>query len=877
MHRIIGFLAALAVVLVAAADARQIVRGRVVDPAGRAIGGAYVAIDPGRATTYSNIHGRFLLASPHTGPHTITVALVGFRRATIAVTLPADSEITCVLAPMTYALEGMEVTASSRTATDGSSGFALSSLPPAEVRSRAGAAEDVLRTLQSYPGVVSPNDFTTQLVVRGSSPEQNLIVMDGIEVINPYRLYGIVSMFNPQTVERIRLMTGGFPARYSDRLSAVVDVVNRDGSGTARPFSALANMSLTNMNLAAEGSFILETSEVDDSLRADLYYREDAPPWNGSWLISTRRTYYDLVAAPIVRAAGLAKGDVVLPTFQDFQFRLALQPDYRHRITFTGLTNRDRAELEEATAAGSVSSISLEDLTFNDVAGIQWLWTHAPDLVGRYQVSFTQNGGSNAFSGIQNAASSFGLNLSTEEYNRLRDSLRAAGIDAPELLPSRGAYDFLFRKFSASAILTWQPAADHTVEAGFSADHVVTDLSIGTRLDPKLITIRSSNFRYSTLPESFSASIRSTRVGLHVQDAFRAGPFTVEPGIRVDHFGLTGDLRVAPRLALAWHGDECTTLRATWGLYYQSPGYEKSFMPGYETYITSTTYDLSGDRPRALRPEAARHLALAWETLVIGDWQLRVEAYHKELSDLVYPEVVTGTLFRSDRTGSGPLTDPATWSAPRAVAGDSMTTVPVNNGTGVSYGAEIVLQKILRTREDRLHGWISYSYGKATRTRNGWTYPFDFDRRHTVNCVLGYRCTDWLDLSMSFVYGSGFPATTPIGYGPRIYRAVDSTTGVQTPQVDTDFRGVVFVTDRGGLRNINNDRLPGYLRCDVRATTTASWFGWEWSIYLDIMNISNHRNVALVEHYFDRTVMDYRTIEMHMLPILPSIGFTVLF
>ncbi len=62
-----------------------------------------------------------------------------------------------------------------------------------------------------FPGVTSPNDFTSQLVIRGSGPDENLIIMDDVEIFNPYRLYGLVSMFNPETLADITLITGGFP------------------------------------------------------------------------------------------------------------------------------------------------------------------------------------------------------------------------------------------------------------------------------------------------------------------------------------------------------------------------------------------------------------------------------------------------------------------------------------------------------------------------------------------------------------------------------------------------------------------------------------------------------------------------------------------
>jgi hypothetical protein len=861
----------------AQAEAQGVLRGRVVDPAGRSITGAFIAIDGGTTTTFSNVYGRFLVRTGTPGTHAVEISLVGYRRLQQQVAVTADDSTVhlFVLPPVVYQMQEVDVTATPGTATGNSGGFTVSSLQPREVQYHAGGAEDVLRTLQSYPGVISPNDFTTQLIVRGGAPEQNLIVMDGIEVINPYRLYGVVSMFNPQTVERVALMTGGFPARYSDRLSAVVDVANRDGSLSDGPFNARANLSLTNANVVAEGAFLLETHE-EDSARADLYYTEDAPPWNGSWLVSTRRTYYDLIAGPLVKSAGLAQGDVVLPTFQDFQFRLSLQPDYRHKIVITGITNRDRARLQESVAAGSIEKISLDDLTFNDVAGLQWTCTHSASLVGRYGISFVQNGGTNSFSGLQNAATSFGLDMSTGEFERLQDSLIAQGIPVPDLLRSYGAYNFLFRKFSATGSVLWNPAPAHTIEAGVVAHRVLTDITIGVKFDPRIFAIRQSNFRYSMLPDNFSTSMNVFSVGVYVQDRYRISEsLTLEPGLRFDYFDIVGKATVAPRLAASYSWAAGNSLRLSWGMYFQSPGYEKSFLPGYETYISSTTYDLSGERANSLKPEQARHLTLAWETLLGNDWQLRCEGYHKSFDNLVFPDIVSGTVYRSTRMDNQDITNPSSWSSPVATSGDSLTTLPRNNGSGTSYGGEIVLQKLFTDDGSPVHGWIAYAYGKAMRERQGWTYPFDFDRRHTVNLVVGYRCASWLDLNAAFTYGSGFPTTPPIGFGPRIYQAKDSLTGAATPTLDADWRGVVFVTDRGGLRNLNSGRLPDYVRLDLRATTYVSWFGWRWSLYLDIMNATNHKNVALEEYYLDRSTLEYRTIQTHMIPILPSIGCTI--
>ena len=131
-----------------------------------------------------------------------------------------------------------------------------------------------MQALRFMPGVIGGNDFTARLFVRGGRPDQNGILLDGIPIYDPYRLFGLTSLFNPETLRSIRLYPGGFDARYGDRLSAVIEVDDRKGT-LQRWFSGSANVSVTNANLVAEGKL-----------------SSDMP---SSWLFSTRRTYYDLI------------------------------------------------------------------------------------------------------------------------------------------------------------------------------------------------------------------------------------------------------------------------------------------------------------------------------------------------------------------------------------------------------------------------------------------------------------------------------------------------------------------------------------------------------------------------------------------------------
>ena len=193
-----------------------------------------------------------------------------------------------------------------------SEGPASIPLAPKQVLSTAGSLDNPFRTLQSLPGVVGTDEFGSKLSVRGGAPDQNLTQMDGVEIHNPYRLFGLTSAFNPETVSRFELLAGGFGAKYGDRLSSVVLIENRDADASRR-FSGSSSVSITDANIIGEGRL--------------------PGPGQGSWLATARRTYYDLVAERFV--------DQDLPSFNDAQVKTAWQLPGNRRLSLLGLRSRE--------------------------------------------------------------------------------------------------------------------------------------------------------------------------------------------------------------------------------------------------------------------------------------------------------------------------------------------------------------------------------------------------------------------------------------------------------------------------------------------------------------------------------------------------------
>jgi hypothetical protein len=237
--------------------------------------------------------------------------------------------------------------------------------------------------------------------------------------------------------------------------------------------------------------------------------------------------------------------------------------------------------------------------------------------------------------------------------------------------------------------------------------------------------------------------------------------------------------------------------------------------------------------------------------------------------------VVEGTQYVTERIPGADFTKREGWTQPVAVRGDSLTALPVNSATGEAYGFEILLQKVQAIGPNTLYGWASYSLSWSNRYRDGLVIPFNFDRRHAFNVTGGYKLGENWDLSVTFTYGSGFPWTDAIGIAPRVYLREDPQTGERRPEIEMNFKGVELQADRGGLENLNAARLPDYHRLDLRVTTYPRWFGLNWAVYLDVINVYNRRNIIARNWRVDDETGQLTFRESAMLPILPTFGFSL--
>jgi outer membrane receptor protein involved in Fe transport len=690
---------------------------------------------------------------------------------------------------------------------------------PAEVMAVAGAADNVFRALQTLPGVAATAEFDSRLSVRGGAPDENLTIMDGVEIHNPYRLFGLTSAFNPETVRSFELHAGAFSVTHGDRLSSLLVVENRPGTDAGRLRGSSA-LSLTDANVVLEGRLPKEA--------------------RGSWFLTARRTYYDLVANRIVGTD--------LPAFGDVQARADWHVGATGHLTFVGLLSREAADASfEGDRADEQGRFVTS--TRNDLASLNFRTMIGRSVVSRTIASFYRN--------REDLGADATFRAEARRSNAPDDAIgfRNADVQFDRLL---GVRDLALRQ----EILV--SAGRHVVESGFEAHGLRTETSWRITGDRNPNAANGSSVQGGAgLPDALDSAVDSARLGAWVQDRWDAtDALSVEGGLRLDWSGVNRRGTLSPRVALTYRVDGATRVRAGGGLFTQSPGYEKLIQSDYFV-------DLTGGLGRSLLYERAAHAVLGLERDLGAGAAVRVEGYWKDFRDLVVGRLETEE-ERAARVALYDFPDEIQSSVP---ADAQITSIPVNGASGRAWGVEVFLQKRAAPGA-RLSGWASYGYSSTRRDEYGLALPFEYDRPHAATLVGAWRFDAKWELAATLRAFSGFPRTPVLGL--RV-AADETAAGRYVPALDAEGR-YVYETTLGGVSNLNSARLPAFARLDLRLSWKPRGTAGRWMIYLDVINATNRKNagqIAASLAYDPASALDQpRLVEEKAaaIPFLPSFG-----
>lgn len=808
------------------------IEGRIVDAeSGEPVAGANVVVQGTRLGDVSDALGRYEIRNVPPGTYGLQFLHIGYDTLTVsAVQVLASRTIVrnVTLQPSVMMMEGVTVEAIRESPERYRNLVSVREMTPRSAKRMAGAAEDLFRALQVLPGVLAQSEFDTRLYVRGGRPDQNLTLVDGISVYDPYRLFGLVTMFNPETVSEVRLIPGGFPARYRDRLSAVLEVTNRSGNQEA-PFSANLNTSITNANLVLEG-------KLPGTQR-------------GAWIFSSRRTYYDLIAARFTDVG-------TFPNFWDIQAKLDVRLSHRDKLQIEWVNSREGTNLvtsqedfENEEDNYDIDSLRVLDAQRQRILGISYDRVYSPSFFSRTIVSHYRNSSRTDFDATFTRARflfSALLDLRTEELGIKHE-------------------------------ITWQPLARHRIEAGAQ----------WSRLRASNIWQFDTDFPGVILSDvvRFTRDAPTTfKTGAYVQDTFAASDhWTLEAGLRLDHSTMVSRSTVSPRLSARWAVGPLTELRFAWGLYYQNPSYETLQGEGFR-------YDLQQVKRLGIRPERAVHYLVGLRQRLSDTWTFHLEGYYKRLTDLLVPARADTTwLIVADRLGGNVRTEyhPTEY----------FTWEPRNAANGHASGLELYLERRPH-KGQRFAGWASYAIA-VVRAREDQRPPIylPYDQRHTVNIVGEVRLSKSWNVEFKWQYGSGFPYTEiehvvevvgdQNGNGRLDVYEDRNNNGRLDPWEDRNGNGVLDTVDPvtgaadertalvpDDLRNRElGARYPAHHRLDLRLSHSRSFWKADWLFYLDVINVYNRKNVQVYDYNNDFSEKK----PIYGIPLVPTLGFSVRF
>ncbi|MFZ6034454.1 MULTISPECIES: TonB-dependent receptor [Melioribacter] len=338
---------------------------------------------------------------------------------------------------------------------------------------------DLLRTLQSMPGIVPVSDFSSAIYVRGGTPDQNLFLIDGTDVYNPEHAFGLFSTFNTDAIKKVEVYKGGFGAEYGGRLSAVINVINNDGN--RNNFEGKATLSLLTLNTTLQTPI----GKI------------------GSLSGSVRRTYLDQTLAKVI-------DDIPDYYFLDGNIKAFFDINNKNKLSVSFYGGID--DLDFKLDKDRPQSFGFKYVWGNQTGSINWRTIFSPKLFGNFWITasrffsdfnidivefseanriedFTIKGAVDYF-----YSKEFTFKFGFEQKNingALKQEFTSARIDVSK---HRTLYSLYF---SAQ----WAPNPLWDIEAGLRYDYFVSDKNF-SNLDPRLTVkyrlTEKSNLKFST-------------------------------------------------------------------------------------------------------------------------------------------------------------------------------------------------------------------------------------------------------------------------------------------------------------------------------------------------------------------------------------------
>lgn len=336
-------------------DGKGSIRGLVTDSAsGEAVIYANVVIKGTTLGGPTNNKGYYFIPSVPEGRYIMIVSHLNYATKEITVDIKPGkiNEVDVKLFPREVELEDISVVGE-KIVRPNETDLGLEKISLREIDMLpSGFESDIFRVLQATSGVSSTGDVTSQYYVRGGGGDQNLVLLNGTTVYNPFHALGVFSVIDPEMISGMEFYKGGFSPDYGGRLSSILNIITKDGNKNT--YHGSANAGLISGKLSVEG-----------------------PIPNGSFIATGRKSYFTKVLKKYLKKEAPFN-------FYDASFKVNYSdPDFDKggKYVLYAFISRDEVLND---------SPFLEDFTVsNNIVGLNWHKVWASPLFSVFNISYS--------------------------------------------------------------------------------------------------------------------------------------------------------------------------------------------------------------------------------------------------------------------------------------------------------------------------------------------------------------------------------------------------------------------------------------------------------------------------------------------------------
>ncbi len=776
------------------------IKGAIVDEnSGEALPYANILLKGTRLGTSSNTDGYFILVNAPARPCTLVVIYIGYATKEVVVDNKTEKAepLKISLKAVVLEQEGVTVVAENYVMWKPAEEVGQVTFSPARISALPSVGEaDIFRSLQLLPGISGVSDGSAGLYIRGGTPDQNLVMLDGMTVYHVDHFFGFFSAFNADAVKDVQVYKGGYPAKFGGRLSSVVELTGKTGSVNKKQLGFGIN--LLSANVVAE---------------LPLFGGK------GSWILSARRSYTDLVESELYNKLfdSITDGEATTTTqfgggfggrgiqqqetrpdfyFYDVNSKLSFVPSLKDIFALSFYNGKDNMhDLQDLGGLqfGGLDSLvngtrGRDETTDWGNLGMSLKWAHR--WHGRFNSNFLI-AGSSYFSDHTTD-----LSFTTEDNDTSRVFGGRGNFASQE---DNEITDLTFRLDNE-----WHLNSSHLVEFGVGLTRTKTDYA-ATIND----TVSVFDSRETSQQASFYLQSKKTLFNRLV----------LSTGLRGVYYGQTESFYLEPRASLQYSLSDRLKVKGATGLYNQF----------IHRIINEDVLEGSRDfwlvADENLMPSSAQHYILGLEYETPG-FLFEVEGYHKDMDNLLE----FSRRFQNQADFGGLFFF----------------------GSGFSRGIEFLAQK----KRGAFSGWASYTLGEIEYTfpnlNNGEPFPASHERTHEVKLVGIYSLGRW-NFASTWVFASGQPYTSPVGQ-----YSIELLDGSETSYIHV------------GGKNANY--LPDYHRMDFSVSYKLALkkeHNWDAEVGLSLFNLYDHNNVWYRK--YDLEVSPIVVSDVSMLGLTPTL------